>query len=260
MCAKFTCACSYDRAGLGWSDADPMPRTAQRIVNELRTLLTNARTKGPYVLVGHSFGGLAVRLYAAQYPEEVVGMVLVDPTHPSQWLQMAEEQRKRLERGARLSRLGEILARLGIARLTAFLVSAGALGIARFSVSLVSGGALNQTVEHILAPVKKLPSELWPILKAIWVQPKFFEALASEMECLPESAAQVAASGAYGDMPLVVLSAGDATTAKTMEQEAVRLSSNGKIIVVPNSGHWIQLDQPQVVIDAIREVLQSVRR
>jgi len=91
--------------------------------------------------------------------------------------------------------------------------------------------------------------------------PKFFEALASEMECLPESAAQVAASGAYGDMPLVVLSAGDATTAKTMEQEAVaRLSSNGKIIVVPNSGHWIQLDQPQVVIDAIRKVLQSVRR
>jgi len=90
---------------------------------------------------------------------------------------------------------------------------------------------------------------------------KFFEALASEMECLPESAAQVAASGAYGDMPLVVLSAGDATIAKTMEQEAVaRLSSNGKIIVVPNSGHWIQLDQPQVVIDAIRKVLQSVRR
>ena len=259
--AKFTCACSYDRAGIGWSDADPMPRTAQRIVNELHTLLTNARTKGPYVLVGHSFGGLAVRLYAAQYPEEVVGMVLVDPTHPSQWLQMTEEKRKRLETGARLSRRGEILARLGIARLTAFLVSAGASGIARFSVSLVSGGALNQTVEHMLAPVKKLPSELWPILKAIWVQPKFFEALASEMECLPESAAQVAASGAYGDMPLVVLSPGDATTAKTMEQEAVaRLSSNGKIIVAPNSGHWIQLDQPQVVIDAIREVLQSVRR
>ncbi|PYX08862.1 MAG: hypothetical protein DMG85_09990 [Acidobacteria bacterium] len=105
--AKFTCACSYDRAGIGWSDADPMPRTAQRIVNELHTLLTNARTKGPYVLVGHSFGGLAVRLYAAQYPEEVVGMVLVDPTHPSQWLQMTEEQRKRLETGARLSRRGE---------------------------------------------------------------------------------------------------------------------------------------------------------
>ena len=100
--AKFTCACSYDRAGIGWSDADPMPRTAQRIVNELHTLLTNARTKGPYVLVGHSFGGLAVRLYAAQYPEEVVGMVLVDPTHPR-----TEEQRKRLETGARLSRRGE---------------------------------------------------------------------------------------------------------------------------------------------------------
>ena len=59
------------------------------------------------MLVGHSLGGLAVRLYAAQYPKEVVGMVLVDPTHPSQWLQMTEEQRKRLETGARLSRRGE---------------------------------------------------------------------------------------------------------------------------------------------------------
>jgi len=259
--AKFTRACSYDRAGLGWSDADPMPRTAQRIVKELHTLLTNARMKGPYVLVGHSFGGLTARLYAAQYPEEVVGMVLVDPAHPSQWLQMTEEQRKRLETGARLSRRGGILARLGIARLTAFLVGAGALRIARFSVSLVSGGVLNQRAERLLAPLKKLPSELWPILRAIWVQPKFFEALASEMECLPESAAQVAATGDYGDVPLVVLSAGNPTTAQMMEHEAVaRLSSNGKLIVVPNSGHWIQFDQPQFVIDAIREVLQSARR
>ena len=188
-------------------------------------------------------------------------MVLVDPADPSQWLQMTEEQRKRLETGARLSRRGGILARLGIARLTAFLVSAGALGIARFSVSLVSGGALNQIAERILAPVKKLPSELWPMLRAIWVQPRFFEALASEMECLPESAAQVAASGDYGDTPLLVLSAGNSSTAQMMEQEAVaRLSLNGKIIVVPNSGHWIQLDQPQFVIDAIREVFQSARR
>jgi pimeloyl-ACP methyl ester carboxylesterase len=259
--AKFTRACSYDRAGLGWSGADPMPRTAQRIVKELHTLLTNARTKGPYVLVGHSFGRLTARLYAAQYPEEVVGMVLVDPADPSQWLQMTAGQRKRLETGARLSRRGGVLARLGIARLIAFLVSAGALGIARFSVSLVSGDALNRVAERILAPVKKLPSELWPMLRAIWVQPKFFEALASEMEYFPESAAQVAATGDYGDIPLVVLSAGDPTTAQTMEQEAVaRLSSNGKIIIVPNSGHWIQLDQPQFVIDAIREVLQSARR
>jgi pimeloyl-ACP methyl ester carboxylesterase len=260
--AEFTRACSYDRAGLGWSDADPMPpRTAQRIVKELHTLLTNAGMKGPYVLVGHSFGGLTTRLYASQYPEEVVGMVLVDPAHPSQWLQMTEDQRERLETGVRLSRRGGILARLGIARLTAFLVSAGALGLARFSVSLVSGGALNQRAERILAPVKKLPSELWPILRAIWVQPKFFEALASEIECLPESAAQVAATGDYGDIPLVILSAGNPTAAQTMEQEAVaRLSSKGKIIVVPNSGHWIQLDQPRFVIDAIREVLQSARR
>ena len=71
----------------------------------------------------------------------------------------------------------------------------------------------------------------------------------------------VAATGDYGDVPLVVLSAGNPTTAQMMEHEAVaRLSSNGKLIVVPHSGHWIQLDQPQFVIDAIREVLQLARR
>src|SRR5258708_19501914 len=73
--AEFTCACSYDRAGLGWSDADPMPRTAQRIVNELRALLPNARTKGPYVPLAPSFQCLPVRLYSAQYPEDTVAMV-----------------------------------------------------------------------------------------------------------------------------------------------------------------------------------------
>jgi pimeloyl-ACP methyl ester carboxylesterase len=77
----------------------------------------------------------------------------------------------------------------------------------------------------------------------------------------PQPAAQVAATGDYGDIPLVVLSAGNPTTAQMTDQEAVaRLSSTGKIIVVPDSGHWIQLDEPQFVIDAIRGVLQPARR
>jgi pimeloyl-ACP methyl ester carboxylesterase len=94
--AKFTSACSYDRAGLGWSDAGPMPRTSQQIVEELHALLLNARADGPYVLVGHSFGTFTVRLYASNYPAEVAGMVLVDPVHPNDWLQMTEAGRRKL--------------------------------------------------------------------------------------------------------------------------------------------------------------------
>jgi pimeloyl-ACP methyl ester carboxylesterase len=73
--------CAYDRAGNGWSEPGPAPRTAQQIVGELHTLLTKANIPGPYVLVGHSFGGILNRVYAAQYPGEVLGIVLVDTAY-----------------------------------------------------------------------------------------------------------------------------------------------------------------------------------
>ena len=79
--ARFARVCTFDRAGLGWSDPAPTPRTSRQIVSDLHALLTNAGIKPPYVLVGHSFGGLNARLYTSQFPEEVAGMVLVDSAH-----------------------------------------------------------------------------------------------------------------------------------------------------------------------------------
>jgi pimeloyl-ACP methyl ester carboxylesterase len=78
--AKFSRVCSYDRAGMGWSDPGPQPRTYPRIAAELHTLLHNAGEKPPYVLVGHSAGGFTVRLFAQFHPDEVAGVVLVDPS------------------------------------------------------------------------------------------------------------------------------------------------------------------------------------
>src|SRR3989304_10304359 len=79
--AKYTRVCSYDRAGYGWSESSPMPRTANAEVDELHTLLVNADVQGPYILVGHSLGGMNMRVFANNYPDEVVGMVLVDSFH-----------------------------------------------------------------------------------------------------------------------------------------------------------------------------------
>src|SRR5258707_11571390 len=79
--ASFARVCSYDRAGKAWSDPGPRPRTMKQIAYELHTGLVNAGIKGPYVLVGQSIGGLYVRVFADQYPQEVAGMVLVDPSH-----------------------------------------------------------------------------------------------------------------------------------------------------------------------------------
>src|SRR5215211_6575363 len=80
--ARTTRVCAYDRAGLGWSERGPEPRDVSQISSELHTLLTGAGTEGPYVLVGHSYGGLYARMYAARYPNQVAGVVLVDSSHP----------------------------------------------------------------------------------------------------------------------------------------------------------------------------------
>jgi pimeloyl-ACP methyl ester carboxylesterase len=258
--ARFTHACSYDRAGLGWSDAGPMPRSSRQIVEELRALLLNGRIEGPFVLVGHSFGTFTVRLYASTYPGDVVGMVLVDPIHPSEWFEMTEAEARKLAGAIRLSRYGALLARLGVARLISVLVRLGALGLARTSVSLLTGGTLAEA-ERMIAPMAKLPSELRPIIAALWTQPKFFDAIASQAEALPQSAAQVAATGDYSDIPLVVLSASSSSPSQMKGHEALaHLSSQGKHIVASKSGHWIQLDEPDLVIESIREVVESVRR
>src|SRR6266581_6105799 len=82
--ASFTRVCSYDRAGYGWSDNGPLPSTAGRMVAELHTLLARAGVAGPYVLVGHSYGGLIMQLYTYTYPQQVAGLVLVDSVHADQ--------------------------------------------------------------------------------------------------------------------------------------------------------------------------------
>ena len=258
--ARFTRACSYDRAGLGWSDAGPMPRTTRQIVEELHALLRNAQVKGPYVLVGHSFGTFTVRLYASTYPDEVAGIVLLDPIQLSDWLNMTEAGKRKLMGAVRLARYGAILARLGVARLVSHLAQHGAPGLARTSVSLVTGGTLAEA-GRMIAPLTKLPSELRPIVAAFWTRPKFFDAIASQAESLPRSAAQVAATDDYRDLPLVVLSASDSDASLLREHEALaHLSSRGKHTVACKSGHWIQLDKPELVVESIRNVVESVRR
>jgi pimeloyl-ACP methyl ester carboxylesterase len=258
--AKFTRACSYDRAGLGWSDAGPTPRTSRQIVEELHVLLVNARVGRPYVLVGHSFGAFTVRLYASTYPDEVAGMVLVDPIHANDWLHMTGAEKRKLMGAIRLSRLGGLLARLGVARLVSLLARLGAPGLARFSVSVLTGGTLGEA-ERMITPLTKLPPELRPIIAAFWTQPKFFDAMVSQAESLPRSAAQVVATGDYGDIPLIVLSASDSCPSGKKEHEGLaHLSSQGKHIVASKSSHWIQLDEPGLVVESVREVVESVRR
>jgi pimeloyl-ACP methyl ester carboxylesterase len=258
--ARFGHVCSYDRAGFGWSDAGPLPRTASRIAEELRTLLDRGSVAPPFVLVGHSFGGLVMCIFARRYRRDVSGLVLVDPAHPEDWINPAPKEQIKIDRGIRLCRYGMSAARLGVARIVGGFASIGALGVARGLVKVVSRGGLSREDEGILAPIWRLPLEARRPLRRFWTLPRFYEALGSQIEFISESAREAleASADGYGDLPLVTLSSTDPGDYRIRQQEELaRLSTRGRHIVASNSGHWIPLDQPEVVIGAIHDVLSG---
>src|SRR5215213_12041034 len=112
---KSTRVCSYDRAGMGWSEPSPEPRDAKQISSELHTLLKGADTEGPYVVVGHSYGGLYAQMYAARYPKQVAGVALVDSMHPEQFTRSPEGQAM-YEQNRRMGAVIPWLTRLGVIR------------------------------------------------------------------------------------------------------------------------------------------------
>jgi pimeloyl-ACP methyl ester carboxylesterase len=260
--ARVTSACAYDRAGFGWSDAGPLPRTAGRIADELHDLVHRAAVDPPYVLVGHSFGGLVVRLFAVRHPREVAGLVLIEPAIPDEWATPADEQRLLIARGARLCEYGEAAASSGLARAVSMLVSVNALGPARALVALVSRGTLRRDDEGILAPIWKLPPEARSVLKHAWTQPKFFEALGSQIRTICDSATEVLRSTPpdFDGLPLVVMSSATASE-RRLESDArlARMSTRGRHVLAEHSGHWIPLDAPQAVIDVIVKLVRELR-
>lgn len=260
--ARLSRVCSYDRGGFGWSDPGPMPRTADRIAEELHTLLERARVPPPYVLVGHSFGGLVALIFASRFRTVTSGLVLVDPAHAEDWVTPAPKEQVQIDRGVRLCRYGAVTARIGLARVVSTLVGFGQIRTARLLVKVASRRGLSRQDEAILAPVRKLPAELRPTLAQFWSKPHFFEALGSQIESVCVSAGKVleATAGGYGDLPLVTISSTDPGAYRLRQQDAMAtLSTRGRHIMASQSGHWIPLDQPQVVIDAVKEVVTAAR-
>jgi pimeloyl-ACP methyl ester carboxylesterase len=258
--AQFTTACSYDRAGFGWSEAGPQPRTVSRIADELYELLTRGGVRPPYVLAGHSFGALTIRVFAARHPTAIAGLVFIDPAHPEDWLDPPESERARIARGARLCRHGAVAARLGVASVVSALVSAGALSVARGIAALASRGGLQRSDEEVLAPVTKLPRDARAALKWMWTQPRFFEALGSQIQSICISAAEVLQDLDYGNLPLVTISATTASDERRARQDALaRRSARGRHVIAKHSGHWIPLDEPETVVEAIRDVVQAAK-
>ena len=179
--AKHTRVCAYDRAGMGWSEPGPQPRDARQISTELHTLLANAGIAGPYVLVGHSAGGLYVRMFAAQYAEDVVGMVLVDPGHPDMNARIPALQAQNAG-DIQLVRTMRVLSYLGIPRL---------LGIGNTNAAGLS-------------------AELAAEVSAFVSTPQHWETILALIDATPATYDEVRVTGALENRPLVVISANTA--------------------------------------------------
>ena len=257
--ARFTRACAYDRAWLGWSDPAATPRIASQLVVELHSLLAAAAIPAPYVLAGHSFGGLLVQLYAAAYPDQVAGLVLIDPLSASEWAGVTGQRLRILRWGIRLSRRGALVARLGVVRFSLALLSGGGRKIPKLVARLTSGRA-ESTLSRLVGEVQKMPPQVWPMVRAHWCHPKAFLGMAEYFRALPASAEQAAALSDLPRIPVSILSAASSTPAQLAERDAIASRSpHGKHIVIPDSGHWIHLDQPQLVLETIREMVELVR-
>lgn len=243
--AQFARVCTFDRPGYGWSESSSKPRTSQEMVKELHTLLTNADIKPPYILVGHSLGGLNLRLFASQYPEEVVGLVLVDAVPTDVYSRLSPVFPNYMAATRRMFRSLSIITRLGLLRLSAQLLGKKA------------------TPDF----VRKLPSQIQPMIVAKFL-PKTFETAIAESLLMEISTEQVNKSKLSDDLPLVVLSHGvnmfsnlpDKQAKKAglsweqLQAEVAQLSSQGTLQIAPTSGHNIHIDQPELVVDAIRRI------
>jgi pimeloyl-ACP methyl ester carboxylesterase len=231
-----TRVCAYDRAGMGWSDPSPRPRTASNIAEELHTLLVNANVAGPYVLVAHSLSGKYARMFALHHRDEVAGIVLVDARYEyMDAITTPAENRAFIDAVEGQGRQYALARRFGVARL--------------FGANL--------------AGTSSVPADTRKLMALLSTQGNAIAATTGEARARAASDSELRAAPGLGALPLVVL-VSDQSIATTphwadAQRRQTALSSVGRMTIASGSSHFIQLDQPHLVIASVRDVIARAR-
>ena len=235
---------SYDRAGLGWSAPVHRDRSLRRLTDDLHRLIHALDLPGPVVLTGHSFGTYIVRVYAHRFPEDVSALVLVDPVTPEECSHPALAVRRRLWRAEFFSYVTGGFAACGVVRLGLWALLRRGGG----NPGPVLG--LHGTTRRIAAEIAKLPQEVIPAVRARWSEARFFRELAASIRSLPGCAREASQQPVPSGIPVVVLSGAHQPPESLAAHEALAT----RHVIVQGSAHWIHLDRPLLVADAILSV------
>jgi pimeloyl-ACP methyl ester carboxylesterase len=237
-----TRVCAYDRAGLGWSESNPgdVPRTSSQITAELHTLLTSTGIEGPYILAGLSAGGMHIQMFADRYPDEVLGVVMVDPTPASLMASFSDEQRRPLLPNLDQFEVIQILEPFGLLRL----------------LPLPGSEAL-----------VNLPEQTQKAIRSVNVRTGATAALYQEAAGFEASILETASLGPLpADLPLAVIWHGIPAEPVELEplaeaslRELVANSEYGRFVIAEESGHYITFDRPDIVIEELKSILATVR-
>lgn len=230
--SKHAVVCAYDRAGYGWSDMGPLPRTTAHISGELHSLLHAADLSPPYILVGHSFGGYSIQHFARTYSDEVAGLVFVDSSHPEQVERLPKAERKRR--------------------------------------TVTVPGARSVYVMRQMRLHPNYPKGQETLAMELLRSWKSAKTIREEMQGFPISARQVRQAGALPDVPIVVLTRGrrvwpytehgDALEATwmTLQDELAHLLPGAVHLIAEDAGHSIHMDKPGIVISAVNTMLNRM--
>ncbi|MBX3431235.1 MAG: alpha/beta hydrolase [Hyphomonadaceae bacterium] len=233
--SRTTHTCSFDRAGMGWSDPGRAPRSPEHIADELAVLLDRADIDGPYVLVAHSLAAKNARLFAMRHPEDVVGMVFVDARH-----EYVDEQTTASEQQAFLAALDGQSFRYGVVR---------RLGVVRLFGDQLAG-------------VPSMTAQARLQMALIATEPEALVEMAEEGQERSASDDLLRNAPSLGELPLVAIAAGPNMSEPRWaegQRRLAALSASGRLVVAQGSSHAVEWDDPELVIATVREVIAAAR-